>query len=494
VGDNTRGGSQDGSDPLIASDEVTYSGDTADVQLTRPVHVEGSEGSKVVHAITNEFGHIIAPGGEIGVAGVGTVDSTFVGGPILNGGRASAAAPSSVDADDDLVAAWLLRNGAQVVALQSGGTLVALPTALGAGGGLKVDGSGSALPVSAASLPLPSGAATEAELDSQTALLTTIDADTGNLAGILTAVQLIDNMISGSEAQVDVVAALPAGSNNIGDVDVLTVPADPFGATADAAVAAGATGSISAKLRRISQSIEDLKTTALVAGTANIGDVDVLTLPALPAGNNNIGDVDIASALPAGTNAIGKLAANSGVDIGDVDVTSMPGVAGDVAHGTADSGAPVKTGYKASNAFPTAEANGDRVNGIADLFGRQLVTAIDPAMQVSKAFNATTTQTGTDVWDPGASKRIAVTALIIGTYGTTAARVILWFGDNADTTYTAGTDQVLAAASFAPSATAKPGLTLNFDPPIYCTTADRELHITTDAAISIDVTVHGFEW
>lgn len=32
-------------------------------------------------------------------------------------------------------------------------------------------------------------------------------------------------------------------------------------------------------------------------------------------------------ALPAGTNAIGKLAANSGVDIGDVDVTSMPAIA-----------------------------------------------------------------------------------------------------------------------------------------------------------------------
>jgi hypothetical protein len=32
----------------------------------------------------------------------------------------------------------------------------------------------------------------------------------------------------------------------------------------------------------------------------------------------------IATALPAGTNAIGKLAANSGVDIGDVDVTSLP--------------------------------------------------------------------------------------------------------------------------------------------------------------------------
>lgn len=35
-----------------------------------------------------------------------------------------------------------------------------LPAALGAGGGLKIDGSGTALPVSAASLPLPAGAAT----------------------------------------------------------------------------------------------------------------------------------------------------------------------------------------------------------------------------------------------------------------------------------------------------------------------------------------------
>jgi hypothetical protein len=38
----------------------------------------------------------------------------------------------------------------------------------------------------------------------------------------------------------------------------------------------------------------------------------------------NTGAVTISAALPAGTNAIGKLAANSGVDIGDVDVTSVP--------------------------------------------------------------------------------------------------------------------------------------------------------------------------
>lgn len=56
---------------------------------------------------------------------------------------------------------------------------------------------------------------------------------------------------------------------------------------------------------------------AIPAGTNNIGDVDVLTLPALPAGTNNIGDVDVLTlpALPAGTN-----------NIGDVDVLTMPGV------------------------------------------------------------------------------------------------------------------------------------------------------------------------
>ena len=43
----------------------------------------------------------------------------------------------------------------------------------------------------------------------------------------------------------------------------------------------------------------------------DIGDVDVLSLPSLPAGTNNIGDVDIASALPAGTNTIGKVDVNA---------------------------------------------------------------------------------------------------------------------------------------------------------------------------------------
>ena len=44
--------------------------------------------------------------------------------------------------------------------------------------------------------------------------------------------------------------------------------------------------------------------------------------------------VDVVASLPAGTNAIGKLAANTGVDIGDVDVTSVPAPLNVVGGGT----------------------------------------------------------------------------------------------------------------------------------------------------------------
>jgi len=80
------------------------------------------------------------------------------------------------------------------------------------------------LQVDALSSALPSGAATAANqstiighVDGIEGLLTTIDADTG---AIKTAVEIIDNAISGSEMQVDVVASLPAGSNTIGVVDL----------------------------------------------------------------------------------------------------------------------------------------------------------------------------------------------------------------------------------------------------------------------------------
>lgn len=83
-------------------------------------------------------------------------------------------------------------------------------------------------------------------------------------------------------------AATPAGTNNIGDVDI-------------ASIAAG------------DNNIGNVDIASIAAGDNNIGNVDIASIAA---GDNNIGNVDLASALPAGTNAVGKLLPP------DVDVTT----------------------------------------------------------------------------------------------------------------------------------------------------------------------------
>ena len=92
-------------------------------------------------------------------------------------------------------------------------------------------------------------------------------------------------------------------------------------------------------------SIDDGGNTITVDGTvtANLGTTDNAVLDAIAASlallDNSIASgnelqVDVVASLPAGTNAIGKLSANSGVDIGDVDITSI--AAGDNNIGNVD--------------------------------------------------------------------------------------------------------------------------------------------------------------
>lgn len=166
---------------------------------------------------------------------------------------------------------------------------------------------------------------------------------------------------------------------------------------------------------------------------------------------------------------------------------------GNVAHDTADSGNPVKVGFQAEATLPTAVASGDRANGVSDVFGRQLIGNIDSGMQIWKSANYTTQQTGASMWTPSSGKRIVITYLSVSSYATTAARVIIWFGASADTTYSAGTDQLVFAGSFAPSANSKPGAIIQLPFGINAVTADHQLRITTDAAISLDLTIYGYE-
>ncbi|MCC7159821.1 MAG: hypothetical protein IT281_09805 [Ignavibacteria bacterium] len=80
-------------------------------------------------------------------------------------------------------------------------------------GVVSVDGSAVTQPVSAAALPLPTGASTSA-------LQTTGNSSLSSIDGKIVAV---------NTGAVTISAALPAGTNNIGDVDVLSLPAIPAG-------------------------------------------------------------------------------------------------------------------------------------------------------------------------------------------------------------------------------------------------------------------------
>lgn len=214
---------------------------------------------------------------------------------------------------------------------------------------------------------------------------------------------------------------------DIGDVDVTSVPADPFGANADAA---SSSGSISAKLREIATNGVILK-----AGTAAIGKL---------AANDgvDIGNVDVASlpALPTGSNAIGKLAANSGVDIGDVDVLSLPAY------------------------------------------------TVDKSIQWSHYSNEyTTTQTSTDLVALSGSTKFYIGRLTIGTGGTTSGLVTVYFGTGA---YSAGTSKTVFRGNFAPSATVYPGVVIgNGSAPFCISAAGDALKITTSAGITVYVQV-----
>jgi hypothetical protein len=147
-------------------------------------------------------------------------------------------------------------------------------------------------------------------------------------AAIKTAVETLDNAIAGSEMQVDVVAALPPGANNIGDVDVLSVVPGTGATNAGKAVdaVAGATDTGTAPLA--------VRDDALGALTPIEGDYVNLRTDANGAlwthddaldaalGGSEL-QVDVVAALPTGANKIGAVDLDSDATTG----AAVPAVA-----------------------------------------------------------------------------------------------------------------------------------------------------------------------
>jgi hypothetical protein len=120
-------------------------------------------------------------------------------------------------------------------------------------------------------------------------------------------------------------------------------------------------------------------------------------------------------ALPAGTN-----------NIGDVDVLTIPGVGGTVAHDDPDSGNPVKAGGVARTSDPTAVGNADRVNFIATLGGKQIVHPYALPENLLSGVTAAITGTGDTsvIAAQGAGARIYVTHILVTNSHATVGTVV----------------------------------------------------------------------
>jgi hypothetical protein len=245
------------------------------------------------------------------------------------------------------------------------------------------------------------------------------------------------------DGSVSLAAAIPAGTNNIGDVDVLSLPALP-------------------------------------AGTNNIGDVDVLTLPALPAGTNNIGDVDVLTlpALPAGTN-----------NIGDVDIASAPTgasaiqVQGTAAHDAAAVGNPVLNGAQMETMADSAPGTRSNADGdatkLATTDGALYVVPTGPQLWSYHSNGSAALTDATVHAAPGAGLSLYVQTVV---FSSGAATAINAFFEEGSTT---------VLGPFYLEAVAGRGVVVNFLAPKKIT-ANTALTVTTSAAIAHSVDVTGF--
>lgn len=149
--------------------------------------------------------------------------------------------------------------------------------------------------VAAAALPLPSGAATAARQDTGNTSLASIDGKVLTDAQLRASPVPVSGPLTDTELRATPVPVSGTVTANAGSgtfaVSAASLPL-PTGAATEATLS-----SLNGKVTAVDTGAVTISS-ALPAGTNNIGDVDVLSLPALPAGNNNIGDVD---AIQSGT-------------------------------------------------------------------------------------------------------------------------------------------------------------------------------------------------
>lgn len=206
-------------------------------------------------------------------------------------------------------------------------------------------------------------------------------------------------------------AALPAGTNaigklaanngvDIGDVDVTSVPSDPFGANADAA---SASGSISAKLRFIASSGIPIGSVLPATGASNLGKAEDAA--------HSSGDVGV-MALAVSNEANAARAADGDYVPIATDTEGNVRTVGNRDHDAVDAGEPVKVGAKAiaHGSNPSAVAAADRTDLYANRHGVLFTIGGHPNIVTFEAAY-TAAQTDTAIVSVSSGTKIVVTEI-----------------------------------------------------------------------------------
>lgn len=208
--------------------------------------------------------------------------------------------------------------------------------------------------------------------------------------------------------------------------------------------------------------------------------------------------VTLAAAISAKTPALGAQVSSACSPV--VLATNQPIIStvatclGDIAHGTADSGAPVKGGGRGVAALPASVAANARVDSLHNRYGQQLVTQY-PADDVKTVHKdeGDATSGFVRVIDPTSGTRLLILGITLTIGGTATGEGVLWFGGNAAVAYVKNTHKILELLRAIPSTTDAPGMTKQYPQPISAIAADDELHLNVTGWTSYDLVVHYVE-
>lgn len=214
--------------------------------------------------------------------------------------------------------------------------------------------------------------------------------DNADITSIKTAVEIMDDWDESDRAKVNPIVGQAGLAADQGATDVRTLRVIVAGDSITSVKATANSG----------VDIGDVDVTSIAAGDNNIGNVDIVTMPAVVVTSitNSIAAtiIDSTGIGYSGSNPLPTTLVSS-------SVTSTIAV-GAITHDTADDGdAPLKIGGVAVTANPTAVAGGDRVKATFDDVGRQLIRPVQVRDLIQTSYATITNGTETTLLAGSAS-------------------------------------------------------------------------------------------